>query len=183
MRKRAFDSFDALVDLMRVYASEAKRCEKQRAYLAGSILYGAALEAALLAMAKCYPSRVRRTQTYQRQNRRRLDKWSLDLLLKLGRELKWIPSRGPIDEIARRSGISWDKAWSSGDLGYLADAVREIRDMVHPGRYIRLWKWVKITKGNYEFCDEVVRFVFDYLRAELEQSVLKSLENVPVTVR
>ena len=128
------------------------------------------------------PSRVRRTQTYQRQNRRRLDKWSLDLLLKLGRELKWIPSRVPIDEIARRSGISWDKAWSSGDLGYLADAVGEIRDMVHPGRYIRLWKWVKI-KGNYEFCDEVVRFVFDYLRAELEQSVLKSLENVPVTVR
>jgi hypothetical protein len=165
-----------LMDLTRFYKREAEKCEQQRAYLAGSILYGAALEAGLLAMARCYPSQVRRTRTYQRHKGQRLDKWELDSLLKLGRELNWTLSKLPIDKTARKSGVSPERAYARGDLGYAADVVREIRDMAHPGRYVRLWKGVKITKGYYVFCETIVRLVFDHLYQTLEQSIRKSLE-------
>ena len=68
-------------------------------------MLGAALEASLLAMAKCYAEEVEQTKTYSSKKEPNLDKWNLIDHLKVARELNWIPSKLPLDKIARESGI------------------------------------------------------------------------------
>lgn len=95
--------------------------------------------------------------------------------MELGRELKWIPSRIPMGKIARASGISVKSDLANGDLGYFADVVREIRNLVHPGIYVRRMRNVRITESYYQFCYEVEGIVFDYLYRKLENSMRRQL--------
>jgi hypothetical protein len=44
-----------ILRLARFYLNEAKRCEKAKAYLAGCVMLGAALEASLILMVGMYP--------------------------------------------------------------------------------------------------------------------------------
>jgi hypothetical protein len=127
-------------------------------------------------MAKIESSQVRRSQKYLsgRKKDRNVDKWSLFDLLELAREVRWIPSKLPMGKVARESGISPKKAQVNGDLGYFADVVRDIRNLVHPGAYLRDMKNVKITKSYYEFCYEISADVFDFLRQKEEESIRKS---------
>jgi hypothetical protein len=52
-------------------------------------------------------------------------------------------------------------------VAYFADAVREVRDMVHPGRHLRLWSGVKLTKDYLESVEEIVQIVYDHLYGRL----------------
>lgn len=174
---KSLSKFDFLLKVLTTYHDQAVRSEKSRAYLAGCVFLGAAIEAGLLATSKCYPSQVRKTGKYRSKNKkhRNLDKWGFFDLLELGRELKWIPSRIPMGKIARASRITPKSALANGDLGYFANVVREIRNLVHPGVYLRNMRNVKITKSYYQFCFEVEDVVFDYLYKKLEASInLKS---------
>ena len=178
MNRKRKSKFDFLVEIISDYRNQAERCKKARAYLAGCVFLGSALEAALLATAKSYPSQVRKTEKYLSKKRKRdknLDRWGMFDLLELARELMWIPSKLTMGKVARASGISASKAFAIGDLGYFADVVREVRDLVHPGRYLRSMKNVKVTKRYYEFCYEVTEIVFDHLYAKLEASIRAQL--------
>jgi hypothetical protein len=159
------------------YRKEARKCSKNRAYLAGCIFLGSALETSLLAMAKCYQTEVRHSNKYlsRRKKDRNIDKWDLFSLLELARELKWIPSKLPMGKVARASGISSEKALASGDLGYFADVVREIRNLVHPGVYLRNMGNARITRRYYGFCFEVIDLILERLEHELEVSIRKQL--------
>jgi hypothetical protein len=59
------------------------------------IRLGAALEASLLAMAKFYPDEVASTNTYLQKRLPDLNQWYFIDLLRLARELDWIPSSCP----------------------------------------------------------------------------------------
>ena len=85
---RRLSRYDFLLKLMNIYKNEADKCGKVRAYLAGCIILGAALEAGLLGMAKCYPEKVKRTKTYQQQ--KKMDDLGLFDLIKIATELHWI---------------------------------------------------------------------------------------------
>ena len=74
-------------------------------------------------------------------------------------------------KVARASGITLKSALANGDLGYFADVVREIRNLVHPGVYLRRMRNVKIGKSYYQFCFEVEEIVFDHLYAKIEASI------------
>jgi hypothetical protein len=176
MKRRAKPKFDFLLEILNVYRDQALKCKKVRAYLAGCVFLGSALEAGLLAMTKTSSSQVRRSQKYLNRPKkdRNVDEWGLFDLLELARELRWIPSELPMGKVARASGISAKKALANGDLGYFADVVREIRNLVHPGVYVREMKNVKITKSYYEFCYEITAHVFDFLRQKLEASIRMS---------
>lgn len=164
-----------LLSIIEGYQKEAQKCRRADAYLAGCVMLGAALEASLLAMAKCYPDEVKGTKTYSLKNDPDLDKWNLIDHLKVARELDWIPSKLPLDKIARESGIDPDEALKNGDLGYFADVVREIRDMLHPGRYLRLWSGVRVTKKFLETSYEVVDLVRESLLKKLEDSIRQEM--------
>ena len=172
-RKTRTDPADIVGDLCLLYDKEAKKCERTRAYLAGCIMLGAALEAGLLTMVLLYPEEVTHTRTYRSRKKpaRDVTKWGLFDLLKVARELSWIPSMLPIDSIARLSGVDPEVAWSKGDLSYFADFVREVRDIVHPGRYMTLWKRTRITKNYYGVCYDVVNLVLIYFMKKLAETV------------
>lgn len=124
-------------------------------------------------MVLCYPEEVIRTRTYRSKKKRARDvaKWGLFDLLKLARELSWIPSVLPIDTIARLSGVDPEVAMVKGDLSYFADFVREIRDTVHPGRYMDLWKGTPITRSYYRVCYEILDLVTVWFSMKLRESV------------
>ncbi len=162
-----------LLSIMKNYRDEAEKCRRSGAFLASCVMLGAELEATLLAMEKCYPDEVAQTQTYSRKGEHDLNRWQLIDHLKVARELGWIPSRLGLEEIARTSGVEPEEALNNGDIGYFADVVREIRDMLHPGRYLRLSSGVKVTAEYFERCYEVVDVVQEVLQRNLEQSLLR----------
>jgi hypothetical protein len=165
----------SLLSIIEGYQKEAEKCRGANAYLAGCVMLGAALEASLLAMAKCYTEEVEQTKTFSSKKEPNLDKWNLIDHLKVARELNWIPSKLWLDKIARESGIDPDEALKNGDLGYFADVVREIRDMLHPGRYLRLWSGVKVTKKFLETSYEVVDLIRESLLKKLEDSIRQEM--------
>jgi len=136
-------------------------------------MLGAALEAGLLTMVFLYPKEVTHTRTYRSKKKpaRDVAKWGLFDLLKVARELSWIPSVLPIDSIARLSGVDPEVAMSKGDLSYFADFVREVRGIVHPGRYMALWKGKRITKNYYGFCYDVLNLVLIFFMKRLAETV------------
>lgn len=164
-----------LLSIIESYQEEAEKCRGANAYLAGSVMLGAALEASLLGMAKCYTEEVKKTKTYSSKKEPNLDKWNLIDHLKVARKLDWIPSELPLNKVARESGIDPDEALKYGDLGYFADVMREIRDMLHPGRYLRIWSGVKVTKKFLETSYEVVELVQDFLLKKLEDSIRQEM--------
>jgi len=132
------------------------------------------MEAELLAMAECYPDEVKKTRVY-RNRKKHLFRWDLRGLLELGRELLWIPSTLPVGKTARESGIASDDALARGDVLYFLDVVREIRNLVHPGRYLRRYPGRRITKRYFEFCYEMLQILEDRLYAMLESSIKKEM--------
>ena len=137
--------FNFLLKLANRFKKEAANCKKNGQILASCVMYAAEMEAQILAMALIYDDEVKESKTYHGKKERDLRQWELKPLLDLSRELNWIPSSLPVGQIARTSGIEPDDALKAGDVGYFADRVREIRDMVHPGRYVRLWSGVRLT--------------------------------------
>jgi hypothetical protein len=77
--------------------------------------------------------------------------------------MKWLPSSLPLGKAARLSGIDPDEALKQGDVVYFADVVREVRDMIHPGRYVRLWSGLKVTKEYLDTVEETVQVIYDLL--------------------
>ena len=134
------------------------------------------MEASILAMAFVHESEVIGSKTYQERSEPDLRKWELKTLLDLSRELKWIPSSLVVGVIARQSGIEPDEALKRGDIGYFADVVREVRDMVHPGRYVRLWSGVPLTNDFVESVEETVGVVTEALENKLHETIRQSPE-------
>ena len=168
--------------LLQFYKNEANRCGNQRAYLAGCVCLGSAVETGLLWMALLYPKEVMRSQTYQRKKKRHsILEWTLFDLLRLGRELDWIPTKLQLDETLRTSGLNPEDALRRGDLAFFADFLREIRDLVHPGRYIRKWKGARITKNYYEFCWTIAELVFDWLGHKAGGDAVREAEELEQT--
>lgn len=161
------NEFDSLMKLIEQYRGEAEICKKAGAPLAGCVSIAGAMEAGILAMAYCCGDEVPGTDTFRRKGEQDLRKWNLKELLDLAREMNWLPSKVPMDKIARLSGIEPDEALKQGDLWYFADVVREVRDLVHPGRNLRLWSGVQISKEYLDSVEETVQIVFDVLYGKL----------------
>jgi hypothetical protein len=168
--------FNFLLDLSVRYDKEAINCKKNGQILASCVMYAARMEAEILAMALVHESEVIASNTYQQERKHDLRKWQLKSLLDLSRELNWIPSSLPMGVIARKSGVESDEALKRGDVGCFADHVREVRDMIHPGRYLRLWSGVPITNEFVESVEETVTVVNEVLENKIHESIKNSPE-------
>jgi len=167
MSKMTENDFEFLQKLMEQYEEEAKKCKAAGALLAGCAIHAAAMEAALLAMAYCCEEEMQVTDTFRRVGEEDLRKWDLKQLLDLASEMKWLPTSLPLGEIARLSGIEPDEALKNSDVIYFADVVREVRNMIHPGRYLRLWSGVEVSKEYLDSIEETVKIVYDHLYEQL----------------
>lgn len=154
---------DRLAKIALFYDREAKRCAAKRAYLAASILNGAAIEALLLSMCYVEDAAVRRTAIYKnkrfRSKRNRFFEFSLFQLINVAVELRWIPTR-EIELDGRKT-----------TLQDLLHAARETRNMIHPAAWSKEGGPDRPRKGTYESVLEV----FDVTREWLVHTVMVAL--------
>ncbi len=155
---------ERLNEILDLYRSEAKRCRRAKAWLAGCVMAGAALEAGLLAMAECYPEEVldwAETQA-DRKLPKEPTKWYLADLLDAAKSLGWLPA-----SLMAHDEFDSDRAL----VGDYAEVVREIRNLVHAGRYVRDYADMEIAKEHLVLSLEVLEAAFDWLFSRLAESL------------
>jgi len=152
--------YGALLSLISRYHLEAKKAAKVRAYYAACVLVGSALEGSLLAMCTLRSTEV---ENYvaglapgPRPPRAAQD-WSLNQLLAVASALQWLPARR--NKYSRRRLVDW------------AHLVRELRNLVHPGKHVR--EYPRVRLGRRHWSD--AKAVFDLANDSLLDLVLADL--------
>jgi len=146
---RALEALGKTLELFNLYRDEARKCGDAGAPLAGCVLLGSALEAALLAMVQCFPADVRRVTKHRgsKELSRPVSEWSLSQLLLLARDLGWLPSAVTPDD-----RLDPGKA----QIGDYAEVVRAIRNLLHPSVYLRECPDKDINERHLRFSFEVL---------------------------
>ncbi|SRR5258708_4894304 len=158
--------------LIGFYFEESQRCSRARAYLAASVFLAAALEAAIMEIASIYPSRVRRTTTWVRVSKRRKNLlfWTLGELIELANEIDWLPAKFGV-----KSGASWSTVKAGGDIGDFVEIIREMRNLVHAGKYLRHYPSLVVRAHHYKSCFDILQAATATLRSQLEASIHRRL--------
>jgi len=142
------EQHNEVVRLSRIYYREAHKCKNGKAYLAGCVMMGAALEASLLAFVNCYPGEAlcSRNVPTKKGKTKPLVKWSLAELLAVAKERGWLPS-----------GLSLNEQWAAkkAHIGDYAEALRQTRDLVHPVRYALDLPRRRVTKQYLDISFEI----------------------------
>ncbi|SRR5258707_14195260 len=162
--------YNEILRLANLYRREADKCRVGKAYLAGCIMMGAALEAILLAFANCFPEEAAESVVAPRRKDssvRPLLDWSFAQLLGVAKDRNWLPS-----------GLSLDEDWNnaSAKVGDYSEVVRQIRNLVHPVRYANDFPRKRITKRYLESSFEIVDVATDYLMNKLTASLRALIE-------
>jgi hypothetical protein len=165
-----------VVQLARVYRREAEKCLDSKAFLAGCMMIGAALEALLLAFVNCYPDEASTSQAAPRRKGsvKPVFKWSLADLLAVAKERGWL-----------HSGLSLDDEWDDAraQIGDYGEVIRRIRNLVHPARYVSDFPRKRITACYLESCFEILEVAIDYLQNKIEGSIREAIERDPEEMR
>jgi hypothetical protein len=139
----------------RLYWKEALRCEEAKAFLAGSVMLGSALETLLLLMVNVYPEEAERTGCVPMRKgvARPLMQWKLADLLKVAKAANWLPSGlNSKDETGEK------RKWATD-----AEVVRMVRNLVHPARYAEDHYRSRVTAKYLQRQFDVVLLCRDWL--------------------
>jgi hypothetical protein len=148
------------------YWREAMRCEKAKAYLAGCIMLGSALETLLSLMVNVYPEEAEQTgkTPIKKGKPKPLIEWDLAELLRVAKAAHWLPSAlGLKDEWSSRKAL----------IGDYAEVVRMIRNLAHPARYATDHNRSRITQKYLQRQFDIVLMCRDWL-AERNNKSLKA---------
>jgi hypothetical protein len=153
-----------LYRLSRVYWREALKCEEAKAFLAGSVMLGSALETLLLLMVNVYPEEAELTGCVPTRKGVRLPllDWSLADLLKVAKAAGWLPS-----------GLTLQDEWDGrkAKIGDYAEVVRMVRNLVHPARYVEDHYRSRVTAKYLRRQFEVVSLCREWLLERNDKSL------------
>ncbi len=162
------DRSERLNILFTRYRGEAQVCAEAGGYLAACVMLGAALEGALVSMAELKALRpdIEKSSEAVRDKNGDLvppENWPFRKLLALAKELNWLPAKLPPDE-----DIDLHEALERGDVGDFVEYVKEVRNLVHPGKYAREYPDVSIGDKHYEDCYTVFGLSIRHLMWRLD---------------
>jgi len=145
-----------LYRLSSLYWKEALRCEEAKAFLAGSVLLGSALETLLILMVNCYPEEAELTGLIPMRKKvgRPLLEWDLADLLRVAKAANLLPS-------GLTFGADWDRR--KAKVGDYAEVVRIVRNLVHPARYVEDHYRSRVTAKILRRQFEIVLLCRDWL--------------------
>src|SRR5258708_5453280 len=92
------------------YWQEALRCEQTKAYLAGSLMLGSALETLLILMINCYSDEAQRTGRVPmaKGKPKPLLNWKFVELLRVAKAAQWLPASLTLnDDWGSPKGADW----------------------------------------------------------------------------
>jgi hypothetical protein len=151
--------------LSRFYWKEALRCEEAKAYLAGCVMLGSALETLLILMIDCYDEEAESTGEAPKQRGRvkPLLDWKLAELLRVAKAAKWLPA-----------GLDLDDAWDhrKARIGDYAEVVRMVRNLAHPTRYQADHHGKRVTAKYLKQQFEIVLLCRDWLADRNNKALL-----------
>jgi hypothetical protein len=155
--------------LNRFYWKEALRCEAAKAYLAGCVMLGSALETVLIIMVDLDADEVEKTGRIptSKGKAKPLLKWDLAELLKVAKAAGWLPSALDLDG-------DWN--WRKAKVGDYAELVRMMRNLAHPARYLQDHTGRRVTSKYLQRQFEVVLACRDWLAAHNNRKLLKAIE-------
>ena len=126
-----------------------------------------ALEAALQAMCFLYPAEVKRTATFKGKRFKRPRYRALELtlyeLINIADELAWFPAKK----------VTWGKRTT---LAGFAHEIRNLRNYVHPGKWVRERVPTKFSKKHFDVIVEVFDVATDWLVHRVHQDLKKRLQ-------
>ena len=159
-----------LYRLQRLYWREALRCEKAKAYLAGCILLGSALETLLILMINVYPEEAERTgkAPSRKGAPRPLLDWRFSDLLRVAKAANWLPAALDVDT------DNWDRR--KARIGDYAEVVREVRDLVHPTRYVQDHHRKRVTARYLQWQFDVAQLCRDWLAEHNTKSLREHMK-------
>jgi len=155
--------------LSRVYWQEALRCEKAKAYLAGCVTLGSALETLLILMINCFSVEAEQTGQIplKKGKPKPLLAWDLAELLKVAKAAKWLPA-----------ALSQNDDWNSrkARIGDYAEVVRMVRNLAHPARYLKDHYGKRVTNKYLQRQFELVLLCRDWLQAHNNKALLEHMK-------
>jgi hypothetical protein len=165
----AEDQFGELMRLCLLYRREANKSVDAKAYLAGCVMIGAALEAALLAMCHCYSDEIPEKLIPKQKNgkAKHLLDWIFFQLLRVARECGWLPARLDLRE-------QWDP--KRANIGDYAIVLKDMRNLVHASCHITDFPKSRMTKRRMEMCFEILEAASNHLQAKLHASLRATME-------
>ena len=142
--------------LNRFYWTEALRCEESKAYLAGCVMLGSALETLLILMINCYSDEADQTGKVpmKKGKPKPLLDWQFVELLRVAKAAQWLPST-----------LNLNDRWSSrkAQIGDYAEVVRQVRNLAHPARYAADHCRSRVTAKYLQWQFDVVLLCRDWL--------------------
>jgi hypothetical protein len=157
--------FNNLIRLVNEYDREVRRCTKARAYYAANALLGAQLEGMLLGMCDLFPEEVRKWFADLPSGQRpknAIEKWDLATLSRVARDLKWLPARS--------------KPRGHYKIGDWVDLVREMRNLVHPGRHLRDYPKLRIRNTHLSNAKDVFNAANSWLMAKIGDDLERAIK-------
>jgi hypothetical protein len=164
------DQHEELHRLLRFYHAESRRCRAAKAYLAGCVVAGAALETVLILMVGIYDEEAAATGSLPRQKGRikPLLSWNLAELLTVAKAANWLPS-------GLHYGMDdWDHR--KAKAGDYAEVVREMRNLAHPARYVEAHHGKRVTRKHLEWVLDSVDTATSWLLARVEESLVEAMK-------
>ena len=155
--------------LNRYYWKEAQRCEEAKAYLAGCVMLGSALENILMLMISLYHDDADRTGKvpHVKGKSKPLIKCDLGELLRVAKAAGWLPA-------GLKQGEDWNH--KKARVGDYAEVARMMRNLAHPARYLQDHLHRRVTKKYLQRQFEIVLACRDWLAAHNNRELLKAIE-------
>jgi hypothetical protein len=155
--------------LNRFYWKEAERCEEAKAFLAGCVMLGSALENILILMISLYEKDADHTGKVPLKNGKPkpILKWDLVELLAVAKAAGWLPA-------ALNPGEDWDSR--KARVGDYAEVARMMRNLAHPARYLKDHPRGRMTKRFLQRQFEIVLACRDWLAAHNNRELLKAIK-------
>ena len=149
---------DKLGELLNEYIAEMEKCGRAGAYFAGCVMAASALEAVLLA--KVNLELLNENGNFSKFKRKKsLVRLTLGELIEAAKEAGWFPF-APDEEI--------EGNLRKAKIGNLMEVVREIRNMLHPGKWLRDYPDIKhINKEHFEASYSILKGAIDHLYNQL----------------
>jgi hypothetical protein len=149
------------------YGMEAEVCYNAGAYLASCVMLAATIEGYLVILTSALPKEAQEA-LQQLQKTRQINRqlklsslldWDLGQLLKVANQANWLPS-----EIAAHPLLDPDDV--SNPLS--PDRIRELRNLIHPGRLVKTRGGITITKQELDTLHATYIAVYEHLAKRTE---------------
>ena len=174
------EDFTEIQRIAKAYIRDAKRCKQGKAYIAGCVMAGAALEALLCLMVACYIDEVNLllhngSNYMQKLQKKDLHNWTLENFLLVAKKIGWLP-------YTLEAGINGQSRdhWNSkkARIGDYSEIVRIMRNCVHPKSYMKEHRHKRFTANHLDHALEIVSCIEDHLyHSHLAPSIIEALQD------